>query len=192
MANVDAGGTGSGPPRPVVFRVRDMPIELFGGKHGRHTRKLVLLTITTHANSDGTSCYPAVATIAREVGLTPRATQMIIAWLQRAGFLVVSLKAGPHHTNTFTLRIPEDLGVVKPSLHGEAQPSPRRELTGVVKPSLQGGGEAQASPDLPNTYANNQPFFAARAKPARRRSPRVALARAASPQWEKQRRKDLE
>ena len=55
--------------RPVVFAVRDLPIEAFGGEHGRQTRKFVLLALATHANSDGTRCYPSTATLARECGL---------------------------------------------------------------------------------------------------------------------------
>lgn len=133
-----------GNARPIVFAVRDLPITVFGGRHGRQTRKFVLLTIATHANPDGSSCYPAAGTVARECGLSVRAVQKVIAWLRDKAFLRIAIKMSPLRTNLFTV-IPE---TVNASVHGERQSSSRTETSATVNGSGV-DGERQGSPNLP-------------------------------------------
>ncbi len=74
--------------------MRALPIELFG-THGRITRKLVLLTLATHADQDGTNAWPSLATLAAECGLTRRGIGKVIAWLRDHHFLTVAYKSKP-------------------------------------------------------------------------------------------------
>lgn len=142
--------------RPIVFAVRDLPIEVFGGEHGRQTRKFVLLMLATHADSDGTRCFPSLATIARECGLTSRGTRKVVSWLRDNGFLEIAYRKGPSQSNMFTVLIPE---VRNSSVPQELQRSSGTETTGVRNSSVPGGTERRAqgtelqrSSNLPRTY----------------------------------------
>jgi hypothetical protein len=150
---VSEANEASDKPRPIVFAVRDLPIELFGGKHGRSTRKLMLLTIATHANSDGTNCYPGVESLAQECGLgrllrrvgrpdkwDRRGAQKVIKWLRGAGLLTVNEKASPLHTNLY---------IVNASGHDALQRARCPEASSTVNASGHGDGELQRAPNLP-------------------------------------------
>jgi Helix-turn-helix domain len=128
--------------RPIVFAVRDIPIEAFGGEHGRQTRKFLLLTLATHADQDGTRCYPGVGTIARETGLSQRGARKVITWLREHGFLGIAYKASGLQTNVFTVMIPE--GVRNSIVPEELQRSSGTESTEVGNPSVPGGEERRA------------------------------------------------
>ncbi len=152
--------------RPIVFAVRDMPIEAFGGEHGRQTRKFVLLTLATHANSDGTSCYPSVALIGRECGLTARGARKVVSWLRDSGFLQVTYRAGPGQTNLFTViakvrnsSVPEEqkrsLGTETPTVRNSSVPE------GTERRAQ--GAELQRSANLP-IPTNDQPEEPTRAR----------------------------
>jgi len=145
--------------RPIVFTVRELPIQAFGGRHGRHSRKFVLLTLATHADLDGGKCYPAIPTIARECGLSVRATQKVLAWLRDNRFLQIAIKASPLRTNLFTILVPD---VPNASLHGDNCSSPRTGETGMVNASA-ADGERQSAHNLPIEPTKPKPTHAKRA-----------------------------
>ena len=142
-----------GSTRPIVFAVRDLPIQVFGGRHGRHSRKFVLLTLATHADFDGGKCYPATPTIARECGLSVRATQKVLAWLRENGFLQIAIKASPLRTNLFTILMPN---VTNARVHGDNCSSPRTKETGMVNGST-ADNERQSAHNLPVKPTKIQP-----------------------------------
>jgi hypothetical protein len=140
---------------PVLFAVRGVPIEAFGGRHGRQTRKFVLMILASYANPDGTRCFPSLSRLSRDCGLQKRSIQKVIRWLRENGFLEIAYKAGPNHTNAYAVLIPE---VVNSSIHDEPQRSWCPEEHEVGNSSIQGGGdrkhtggELQSSPNLPIT-----------------------------------------
>lgn len=93
MAEMETGSGLSESARPIVFRVRDLPPQVFGGKHAAgRTRKLMLQTIATHGNSDGSRCYPSTGTLATECLLSIRGARKVIDWLRDNGLLLIKSK----------------------------------------------------------------------------------------------------
>ena len=128
---------------PVLFAVRALPIEVFGKGHGRHTRKFVLTTIVSHADSDGTNCYPSIALLCRECGLQQSGIHKVIKWLEDNRLLKIDYKAGPKGTNLYTAIIPDTLssGYSVQRIHcPEAPPDPIQRIADPVQAS---------GPDLP-------------------------------------------
>jgi DNA-binding IclR family transcriptional regulator len=65
--------------------------------------KLVLLAYADHAKHDGTSIFPAIASIARKTSYSRRQVQRVTQELVEAGYLVAD-GHGPRGTNKY--RIP--------------------------------------------------------------------------------------
>lgn len=76
--------------RPAFVAVRDLPIEAFGDRRGRQTRKFILTTIVSHANNTGGGAWPSQQTIAEETGVDPRTVRRVIRWLKDHRFLDVA------------------------------------------------------------------------------------------------------
>jgi hypothetical protein len=134
---------------PILFRVRALPIEAFGNKHGRHTRKLVLVLLASYGDADGSNIFPGISRLAHDCGLKKRSLQSVLAWLRDNGFLKIDLKAGPNRANVFIVMIPE---VMNSSVHDELQHASCMEAQGVVNSRVHGGGAFQSSSNLPITY----------------------------------------
>lgn len=56
--------------------------------------RCVLMAIANHSGRHGEECWPSLATIAREAGMSERSAQRHIGWLERHGYLEVQLRAG--------------------------------------------------------------------------------------------------
>jgi Helix-turn-helix domain len=99
----------SSPSTPVLFAVRGIGIDQFGGAHesGRLTRKFLLLVLATYADRDGGKCFPGILKLSADCGLHPRSIQKVIAWLRDNGFLEVECKGGPGRTNVYTILTPQ-------------------------------------------------------------------------------------
>ena len=59
--------------------------------------KDVLRQLVFHAHNDGSNCFPAVTTLAREVGCSARTVQRVLKKLETAGYITIELQA---HTNS--------------------------------------------------------------------------------------------
>jgi hypothetical protein len=75
------------------------------------TPRLVALVLSLHMNERGASCFPSVATIAAEAGLSDRAVQKAIRCLTEAGWLIVKLggsaQGGRRIANTYRATFPD-------------------------------------------------------------------------------------
>jgi hypothetical protein len=74
--------------------------------------KLVGFVLSTHMDSDGGSCFPAVPTVGREASMSERSVQAGLRELERAGLVVTGQRGGRHHgggyaSNTYRARLPE-------------------------------------------------------------------------------------
>jgi hypothetical protein len=66
--------------------------------------RLVLLRLAFHANADGTSIYPAMASVARYTGLTVRGVRKAMRRLEAIGFIATD-GAGPRRTTQRKLNL---------------------------------------------------------------------------------------
>ena len=63
--------------------------------HGlKHSEKFVLLTFASFALDDGSSCYPAISTVARRTILSERTVRRVVAKFVRNGVMIVKGKQG--------------------------------------------------------------------------------------------------
>lgn len=79
----------------LMAKVWEMPIP--------STAKLVLLSLTDHANDEGVKCWPGQPKIARKCSLTERAVRVQIAWLEERKIIRRVVKAGIGTAYTITL-----------------------------------------------------------------------------------------
>ena len=72
---------------------------------GSHVAKLVLLKLVDAAEDDGTSIYPAIATIARAAQAHERTVQRVLRLFQAKGLLRLVRQGGggPGNTSEYTL-----------------------------------------------------------------------------------------
>jgi hypothetical protein len=155
--------------QPVLFAVRALPIEVFGKGHGRHTRKFVLTMIVSHADPDGTNCYPGIALLCRECGLQQSGIHKVIKWLEDNRLLKIDYKAGRKGTNVYTALIPDTLSSgysVQRIQCPEAPPDPIQRITDPVQAS---------GPDLPIDLPVK--------KPTKARAPKNSAALFVLPGW---------
>lgn len=68
------------------------------------TDKLVLLVLANYADDDGRNCFPSVATVVRQSGLSERTVQMAFGRLEKAGYLQVIHRRG--RSNLFRVLTP--------------------------------------------------------------------------------------
>lgn len=89
------------------------------------TARLVALTLSLHMNERGASCFPSVATLAKETGLSDRSVQKSIALLEADGWLEVkqggSPRGGRRAANTYRAAFPESY-LNEAGEAGEARP----------------------------------------------------------------------
>lgn len=80
----------------------------FKAQMGSHVRKLVLLKLVDAAEDDGTSIWPAVATIAKAAESHARTVQKVISLFREVGLLQVVSQggAGPGDTTEYRLDVP--------------------------------------------------------------------------------------
>jgi DNA-binding transcriptional MocR family regulator len=75
------------------------------------TRRLVALVLSMHMNAVGGSCFPGIATIARETGLGRRTVIRALQDLQTSGYLTVverggTARSGKPKSNSYQARVP--------------------------------------------------------------------------------------
>ena len=75
-------------PQKPMFSWRQLILESTLPPTTRH----VLLTLSCHMNSAGESCYPSIATLCRETGLSNRAVCTHLELAKKRGFI----RVGPH------------------------------------------------------------------------------------------------
>jgi hypothetical protein len=129
---------------PVMIRVRSIPTQMFGDKHGRNTRKYVMMLIASYANPDGSRCFPGVSQLAKDCGLRKRSIQKVISWLCDHGFLAIDPNAGPKLTNVYTILPPE----VVNEQHSSSCP----EVQGVVNGGAKISSTVHPTLQLPINY----------------------------------------
>lgn len=91
------------------------------------TQRHVALTLSLHMNERGGSCYPGIARIARESGLSTRAIQKALRALAKTGWITVAISESPEGTNLYSATIPAsympDEGGVSPVQGANGVPS---------------------------------------------------------------------
>jgi len=81
-------------------------------------QKLVLLAYADHAHHDGTSVYPAAASIAKKTSYSIRSVRRIARELEGLGYLVDDGR-GPHGTRKWKIPFNEERGVILSSQKNE-------------------------------------------------------------------------
>lgn len=81
--------------------------------------KIVLLCLADRAN-DGGFCWPSVATIARETGVSPRGVQAALRRLRQLGLIDVRQSAGGRMSNVYRLHL---AAISTPERHTKAAPA---------------------------------------------------------------------
>lgn len=126
-------------------------------------QKLVLLTMSSHADDDGGSCYPSVERIAARTGLTRRGTQKILRRLEDSR-LLVPMASQPGSSRNYHIRIPQG---GEQGSQGE-----RTRFTGGANQRAERGERGSPDSSLsvtePSSKQNLPPQKAARGLPAGR------------------------
>ena len=66
-----------------------------------HVEKFVLLAFSSFALDDGSSCYPALATVAERTILSERTVRRVVAKLVKNGVMIAKGKHGNRSTRNF-------------------------------------------------------------------------------------------
>ena len=123
----------------------------------RATAKLVLLAMADHAHSDGTNCFPSIATLAKKTGLSRRGTQKLVHKLTSAGFLKDTKKVSRFGTVIYIMTLdrgePRSLVGGEPRSHGGANRKTRGGRTG-RREGGEPGCTKGANPVRPNQSLN--------------------------------------
>jgi hypothetical protein len=91
--------------------------------------KLVLACVASHINSETLDCYPAVATLARECGLSERRVQYALRTAEEAGHLVIVTRGRGRHASVYRM------GAELAALARTYRDGERRERNGIRMPS---------------------------------------------------------
>jgi len=95
--------------------------------------KLLMLALLSHADGEG-HCFPSVATLAAETGISRRTVQRLLRRLERAGLLRITPGQGRRHPSSYRLALPGKGVTVTPFRPGKgvsddtgkASPRPER------------------------------------------------------------------
>ena len=106
--------------------------------------KLVALAYADHAHHDGTNIFPAVSSVAKKTGYSPRSVQRITRKLEDRG-LLISDGEGTSHTRKWRMPVPPDMGGDNLAPLTSTAPKRRQSDRGGVTP-VSGGGDIAVSP----------------------------------------------
>lgn len=98
--------------------------------------KMVLMILCSHANGDGTSCFPSLGKISEEAGICHRTAQLMCRRLETKGLIRVLPQDG--HRNTYQITI-ETGGAAGAPVVGDG----RTTCTGGAQ-EMHGGGAGDA------------------------------------------------
>ena len=107
--------------------------------------KLIALAYADHAHHDGTSIFPAVKSVSRKTGYSPRSVQRITRKLEERGLLIDDGE-GPKGTRKWRMPIPENMGGVNLSPLPSTVEGGDTGVRGGVT-STTGGGDTAMSPE---------------------------------------------
>lgn len=147
-----------------VWRLRLPPVE-----------KLVMLKLADCADDQGRNAYPAVQTIADEVGVNARTVQRAIRGLLSAGLIELTAAANRYRPNCYRLYpdrgdvlTPQEegrgdtgvaSGVTSTTGRGDIAVSPDPSLDPSIEPSIPPGEAPTAPPAKPKSLSNpRRPF----------------------------------
>jgi hypothetical protein len=123
------------------------------------TQRHVALTLSLHMNERGGSCYPGIARIAAESGLSSRAVQKGLRALERTGWIAVETARAPDGTNLYTATIPttyeHDEGGGAPG--AGAHPVPEGGAPGAPKGVNEGGNVSPTERLVADAWRANAP-----------------------------------
>lgn len=104
-------------------------MSLIFDSHLERDKRFILLALGDHADHDGRSIYPSVATIARKTGYSERQTQRILAALAVDRILIRD-GFGPNGVNRYHIDL-HRLAAYRPAITPE-DPQPEPQSTGVT------------------------------------------------------------
>lgn len=68
-----------------------------------HTRRIILLALSDHADDDGNNIYPSIGYLAWKTGMSERTVQYTLRDLENQGCLTIVHKATQHHPRVYRL-----------------------------------------------------------------------------------------
>src|SRR5260370_5024017 len=139
------------PTKIATFRQRDDWIRrMLAAKGLSHGAKLVAARIALHLNVKKGQCYPSVPTLVKGTDICERYVYMLLADLERSGWLAIT--RSPGRSNSFQLKTPEPLnpsagvGTPEPQFRGPLNPSAPKQRSnsergrgGAPRPATRGG-----------------------------------------------------
>ncbi|WP_162941560.1 helix-turn-helix domain-containing protein [Desertimonas flava] len=164
-------------------------------------RRLVLLSLANHANDEGW-CFPSIATISREAGLSERRCHDAIRWLLAEGYIDRTINGAPkemvgqYRSNLYLLNADAEAGVDSPSMaesSGVDESSQdalalrggRSDTPGVDESSEQGWTERPQEPSPePSGEPSPEPMVAAEAASEEQPTANQVTKRVVDDYWE--------